>query len=119
MSAEPTNREVIASAMEPAPALPSAYSYQLPSPLGWWILGETMHGGMRWYPNIHTLDRLRRVEERLTDAQWRDYRREFRGVVERPNGTWPLGDRIKDALHASAEQKIAALASVLRETKRA
>ena len=107
MSAEPTNREVIASAMEPAPALPSAYSHQLSSPLGWWTLGETMHGGMRWHPNVHTLDRLRRVEERLTMPQAEDYDRLLNGSRDyaRLNFTW----------HASAEQKIAALASVLRK----
>ena len=120
MPAKPTGAEVIASVMEPAPALPSAYSHQLSSPLGWWMLGETMHGGMRWYPNVHTLDLLRLVEERLTDKQWRYYCiLMFQACCKDAQNANPIQDELRinrqPLIHASAERKIAALAGVLRE----
>lgn len=109
-----SEEEVICEWMEPRPdvvddgADPNA-CYKWPH--RWWKWYRDRNGHL---PRELDLNALHEVEARLSDKQWLDYRREFRLVVERVNGTWPLGQRSKDMLHATAEQKIRALASVLR-----
>jgi hypothetical protein len=77
---------------------------------GWWVRrigGECEAASL-------TLDALHEVEEKLTDEQWDAYYHQF-GAYGREGLTWTAPDRLyKWALHASAEQKIKALAAVLR-----
>ena len=104
-----TDEEVICTAMEARPL-------HIPSRLGefvtpWWIYHDKEQrppglGSLDcWTPVDLTLDRLWLVEERLTDEQWDTYAYDpaFNGS---PRG-W---------LHATPEQKIKALAAVLRPT---
>lgn len=70
-----------------------------------------------------TLDRLHEVEERLTDQQWQYYCvLMFQSCCREARTTNPIEDELtknrKALLHASAPQKIAALAKVLREASR-
>ncbi len=59
------------------------------------------------------LDTLRKVQERLTDEQWRAYAALLSGVQMR-TGVRVAFSTCKALIHASAEQKIVALACVLR-----
>jgi hypothetical protein len=66
-----------------------------------------------------TLDRLHLVEERLTGSQWRHYCiLMFQTCCKDARSTNLIQDELtmnrKPLLHASAAQKIAALAAVLR-----
>lgn len=82
----------------------------------WWVL---LDPNAPWRPVPLTLDRLHEVEARLMDLQWKRYRSEFRQVVERSDGTHSKDLWVRSALHATAEQKIKALAAVIRaEAKR-
>jgi hypothetical protein len=109
-----TNEEMIASFMEPRPGLPLAYSHHLVSLKRWWILVPINGGGMSWIANGLSLDRLREVESRLTEEQVGHYDR----LLDMATKLGAHGNDNPAAAtvfpwHASAEQKIAALASVL------
>jgi hypothetical protein len=96
---------VVCRFMEPNPC---SRSTARDSDGGWWRL--TGYDPGEWQPaNYLTLDRLYKVEERLTDEQWRCYlSRLDGGDLER--SYWD----IRKLTHASAAQKITALAHVLR-----
>jgi hypothetical protein len=101
-----SDREVIATWMEPKPQLTTR---QRVSFGGWWLSLPDHRGIRRWHQprdwGREWLQALHEVEERMTQHQ--------RGLYVDTLS----GDRCRDLwliLHASAEQKIAALASVLR-----
>lgn len=101
-----TDEEIISMFMEPRPR---RHSRSRDSAGGWWRWIGTP-GDERWEVPMFgcfTLDRLHKVEERLTDEQRLVYWLELsRG--ERPEmGYWRL-------IHASSNKKIKALAAVLR-----
>jgi hypothetical protein len=104
-----SDAEVICSWMEPRPT--SLRGWWRSSAGRWWIRRKR---GTVPHNRVNTLDALWEVQERLTSEQWRLYRREFRLAVEREDGTFPLGERVHDYLHATPKQKIEALAAVLR-----
>ena len=100
---------IICNFMEPMPEH-RPYSWQSPikwgnwSPRGWWRSerGPEVHG--HWAPRNFTLDALWEVEERLIEQGAADtYRAQ---LVREDAYFW----------HATAAQKIKALAEVLRET---
>ena len=82
-------------------------------PTAWW---RKIGGTNKTDPAILTLDRLHEVESRLTDEQWRHYCSLMFQHTKRPDAN-PIQDLLtgarKTLLHASAAQKIAALATVL------
>lgn len=108
MSETLSDQEVICGFMEPRPKWtaqiePHEWQYR------WW----------KWYTDKNhrhlpiplTLNECHAVEERLTDEQWREYEWQlicvpFDGVVNSMSRVY---------LHATAEQKIRALAAVLRK----
>lgn len=98
-----TDEEVICGWMEKRPSYESGGTGH--SARHWW-LSNPHHDN--WWPTELTLDRLREVEERLTDSQWELYFLAWPGRF--------LGFR--GFVHASAEQKIKALAEVLRKDGR-
>lgn len=100
--------EIVASFMEPKPALPARYSPGRLSDSGWWELVPIDGGGMEWCPAALTLDKLREVQARLTTEQRMAYYLQLWPVCPPVGieGCWAL-------LHASAEQKVAALAELL------
>jgi hypothetical protein len=63
------------------------------------------------FPVRLTLDALHEVEARLTDEQWGAYREWFMVDHQMDRHRVPFGTYL---LHASSEQKIKALAEVLR-----
>lgn len=80
------------------------YSYQiLPRSSG---VGKEFH--WQWHPCNLTLDRLWEVEERLTDEQRLAYLLELSKGGAPELGYWRI-------MHASANDKIAALSTILRE----
>lgn len=95
-----TDAEVICAWMEPRPgSAAEAYNSR------WW-------NGSPWTelrPFNLTLDALREVESRLSEAQWDRY--EALALKWR----YEYSSSYRAALHASAEQKIKALAAVLRK----
>jgi hypothetical protein len=97
-----TDAEVICEFMEPKPTTPQPVGLYDESPGGWW----TLHPD-GWVPNCDSLDRLREVEARLTEEQWLRY-------VDALIDHMPEFPRKGEIIHASAEQKIAALAAVIR-----
>lgn len=101
-----TPAEIVASFMEERPEKSRGQIERdgLPAP-EWWveICGE-------WKPLVRTLDRLRLVEERLNAVQCRDYDRLLLVAVTMQCSTFPGSYQ----WHASADQKMAALAEVLR-----
>jgi hypothetical protein len=99
-----SNEEIICTWMEPKPTMSEAMAE------GW---------AFRWWGRDRKpcrqldLDALREVQERLTDEQWADYED---GILNQWSAT---ADRYREStakfcLHATPEQKIAALGSVLR-----
>ena len=66
-----------------------------------------------WTVDPLTLDALHEVEARLTDEQWKRYVPRFDAYSTMPSSNWFTLS--KPFLHATAEQKIAALAAVIRE----
>lgn len=78
----------------------------------WWSAVWSSETGWQFHPILLTLDALWEVEERLTEEQWRKY--ESMSV-----GWWSDGPKIisgfRAAVHATTEQKIAALAQVIRQ----
>lgn len=116
MPSEMSDEEVICAWMEPRPETPAVrdwltrYSDQL-----WWVLTDKPDGSPAgWLPGKLTLDRLRLVEERLTEEQWARY-----GELHFLRAEALCGGRDdfrKGMLHASAAEKIRALAAVIRES---
>lgn len=112
-----TDAEVICSFMEPPPKLKR--NGQLPA--GVW------HGSLKWwthramtnpflFPRPLTLNECHEVEAQLSDEQWGAY---YRALVVRAdqrdiNGRMLASMSNRDAVHASAEEKIRALAATLR-----
>lgn len=95
------DQEVICGFMEPVVGFRGC---DFPRSLkGWW----TAELGQPKQPRELTLNECHAVEERLTDEQWDAYEELFDSVI--------LWGRERSLLHASAEQKIRALAAVLRK----
>jgi hypothetical protein len=98
-----TNSEVICEFMEPRPTMSERMGE------GW---------AFKWWgrdgkpATALDLDSLREVEARLTDKQWRAYER---AICEAWDQSRPTGWRY--VLHLSPEQKIVAIAKVLRAEK--
>lgn len=110
-----SDEEVIASFMEPKPTK-AALSMGRPlfSVTGWWSAGSRPHREWdEWYPITLTLDALRQVQERLTEEQWEQYECEMLALWTPGTLRHGLGE-VQHYLHATAEQKIRALAVVLR-----
>lgn len=89
----------------------------------WWVVTNDGH----LLPGPLTLDALREVQERLSQEQWIGYCASFSvqniPLESTPNNLQSVGELVmwdKAHLHASAKQKIDALAAVLRpEVERA
>lgn len=114
-----TPAEIICTFMEPRPAPSDSHAA---TETKWWLwafTGVVFPREYKWLPRHLDLGLLWEVEERLTKAQWRTYRREFRLIVEREDGGFPLGQRVQAYLHATPAQKMAALAKVLAPVKTA
>ena len=75
-----------------------------------WMNEQT--GSGNWFPQMLRLDTLHTVEARLSDEQWALYENHF-ARKDKPNA-WYSTFRYRDLLHATAEQKIKALAAVIR-----
>ena len=95
----PSDAEVICAWMEPKPDNRTTNVQT-----NWWMFLCLDSG---WVPRKLTLDRLWEVEERLTEKQRGEYYFIFWERRDRENW-WTL-------LHATSEQKIKALAAVIRE----
>lgn len=107
--------EIIAEWMEPSPA---SHTRSRDSERGWWrIVGVDKKNGT-WIVNSYsfTLDRLYRVEDRLSDEQWDRYRAQFTQLAVPPPPV-TSGEYFKLVAHATVEQKAIALAKVIQETK--
>ncbi len=110
---EMRDEEIICQFMEPRPEHPP-YSWQSqiewgrPTPGGWWYADSTVGVHGHWRPCELTLDRLRLVEARLTDEQWDLYR-----AILTIHSIWT--DR--HLIHLAPDQKVKALAEVLRSSK--
>ena len=100
-----TDAEVVAGFMDPPPSEP------LDSSL-WWSW-EVSDGRWTSIPSaiLNSLDALRLVEARFTDEQWKEYWWALADSII-PPGTAPIP---RLWLHASAQDKLKALAAVLRK----
>jgi hypothetical protein len=105
-----TDQEIIAGFMEPMPANTERGERGI-SECGWWERRFSVpNQRFRHWPNsdkTDSLDALHEVEARLTDEQWTKYA----DLMMDPSGL----KHTRFLLHATAEQKIRALAQVLRE----
>lgn len=108
-----SDAEVVCGFMEPVVGF---RGMDYPKSLNGWWLAEL---GAKKEPSELTLDRLREVEAKLTDEQWKDYCAAF-AVQNLPQPS--EGDTFADTvawdrahLHASPFVKIRALAAVLRD----
>jgi len=91
--------------MEPRPLKPRGqFAFNEVRPK-WW------HWDYGWRPISLDLDALHEVEERLTEKQWNRY---ITALIPIETNE----DELQLAVHASAEQKISALAYVLWSTRR-
>lgn len=81
------------------------------SPRGWWRFAAYQQGVPLFDNRPLTLNECREVEARLTHAQVGLYIQELYRVTLSPDG---VGRQDWRLLHATAEQKITALAAVLR-----
>lgn len=82
----------------------------------WWTGLWSTESGWQFYPRSLTLDSLREVQERLllTNEQWTDYIFALSASTQ----THPIGlDDIRGYLSATVEQKVQALAAVIRAQK--
>lgn len=119
---ERTDAETVATFMEPMPDyIPQPYDGLSRSPNCWWTAKsqKTSRGGFEfvWVANEATLDMLHEVEARLTDRQWERYCLRLVGCgsnILNLRGTVDYAD-LKALLHASAADKLTALAAVIRE----
>lgn len=83
---------------------------------GWWRLVGCVREDGEWIPNAIDLNRAHWVEERLTEEQWNRYINAFATPIDRRLRMFAW-DRVSALLHATAADKIKALAAVLREAK--
>jgi hypothetical protein len=106
----PSDEEIICAWMEPRPTKSPLRRDELSR--HWW---QWNRFDAAWGPRYLTLDALWEVEERLTDEQRLDYR-ESLVAPHRDSGErgLPLVMLYWVLLHATPEQKIRALAQVLR-----
>ncbi len=102
-----TDAEVICGFMEPKPGVIEA---RVISKGGWWKSRWSSMQYRIWPYDDKTdsLDAMHEVEAKLTDEQWIRYRREFRVISP------PRESHEECLIHLTAEQKIKALAAVLR-----
>ena len=103
-----TDAEVICDFMEPKPQLPICSDWWYPSKVGGWL-----------NPQL-TLDRLWVVEKKLTDQYRHRYidrilGRSLRSMIDMQQ--FDYADSFVDLVNATAEQKIKALAAVIREMR--
>ncbi len=104
-----SDAEVICGFMEPRPSRQRGDSAGCPGQF--WRYDRETHADLG-VPARLTLDALREVEERLTGKQWSNY---IARIFEETNSQGAtVGGRWRHVIHASAEQKIRALAAVLR-----
>jgi len=115
----PSNAEIVAGFMEPKPTEDPAMCGPI-SALGWWRNRKSECAILlEWLPSGKTddLNMLREVEARLTDEQAAKYDRKIVAVVARDNlaqrDQYPLTMAQTSVWHASADQKLEALARVL------
>lgn len=109
-----TDAEVICSFMEKTPRRVRYFDEHMSSAT-WWRRDIVQNNGQGivysdWTPCELTLDALREVQRRLTDEQWHEYERGLRCVPF----DGPVNSVTRVFIHATAEQKIRALAVVLR-----
>jgi len=103
-----SDAEVICMWMEPRPKDGSGSKVATPESR-WWVYSYEVRVHIfhwKWHPNTLDLDALHEVEAKLSDEQQWAYIEALRGKYNMP--TWHF-------VHASAEQKIKALAITLRE----
>ncbi len=96
----PTDEEVICAWMEAKPE----HSREFTAGRPWWVWLGSQND---WIPNKLTLDALHEAETRLTEDQQWSYIERMANIVG-TFATWY-------SLHATAAQKIKALAAVIRE----
>jgi hypothetical protein len=103
-----SDEETICSWMEPKP-------YDFTNDVNWWACRVTC-GIYIFTPRQLDLDALHEVEGKLNWRQWRDYEMSLGEVIERSIDPTmrPAGANVKDFIHATVQQKITALAAVLR-----
>jgi len=115
-----TNTEILSQYMEPRPEHPpwswqSTIRWGAGSPLGWWCAKQEPEVYGHWVsildvcPDLEKLGRLHLIEERLTDEQWEFYHDELADAFIRLCGHATA----RRYTHATADQKIEALARVL------
>ena len=92
-----TDEEVLCTFMHPMPKIYDPHT-------DWW----KWRSGATFAPRKLTLDILHEIEERLTEEQWKAYRDEIL------RDTDMLGLWMVRLIHASAANKVRALAAVLR-----
>lgn len=107
-----SDAEVICQWMEPKPKTICGsleHTAALRS-IKWWIVkprGAHLGEPVDWTPCLLGLDRLHEIEAKLSEEQWLNY-------VDALITLMPKFPRKGEIVHASAEQKIKALAAVLR-----
>ena len=110
-----SDAEVICGWMEPMPLeSPGAYCERIHADGGnhtwpdWWEESEE-YGG-EWQPTTIALNECHEVEAQLTEEQWNEYQ----SMLDAYCLSWPFGKLNWWAIHATAEQKVKALAAVIR-----
>jgi hypothetical protein len=104
-----SNEEIICGWMEPKPwEEPGQTTPKALLGSSWWDWAIS-YGS---FPKPLTLDRLHEVEGRLTDEQWGQYATALSDLTPEYTG---IVQTMKLYIHATAAQKIKALAAVLRE----
>lgn len=98
-----SDEEVICEWMEPGREIPGNWMQYI----GW---------GRGWRPCTLTLDRLHEVEARLTDEQWKPY---IMKLLPWQSLNKLYVEQLFCLLHATAEQKIKALAAVIQSEMKA
>ena len=112
-----TDAETICDFMEPRPDKgPFDFHPWLGStPDGWWLSTSGWDLDATWKPRSLSLDALHLVEARLKDEQFWQY--VLRLIPRRTMASSEAGMRA--LIHATADQKIKALAAVIRDIKNA
>lgn len=116
-----SDREAICALMEPIPELPAYWYGRQRSPQCWWELTATAGGGMAWYPDRLTLDRIYEVESQLTDGQWLQYgaccwKWYTEAATANDYEISHLNRWRRTLMHLTSDQKIKALAATIRVT---
>ena len=111
-----TDGEVICAWMEPKPDTYNAATAMAAAKSGkdnpiWWVTD-----GRTWTlrPRELDLDALWEVQDRLTDEQWERYECEMLAQWTPEAIGLTMHGEVRHYLHATAEQKIRALAAILR-----